>query len=217
MIRLVLADDHELVRAGIRALLERLPEIDVVAEAGDGRTAMSLIERHRPDLAILDITMPALNGLEIAARLPEVSPSTRVIVLSVHRNEPIVAKALRHGVSGYLLKESAATELAVAVRAVHRGSTYLSPVISMPVVHGYLRDLEAGGDADPLAELTTRQREVLQLVAEGRANRDIASLLGISVKTVEAHRSHIMERLDVHDLPTLVRLAARAGLIPSDD
>jgi len=211
--RLILADDHTLVRAGIRALLERLPEVTIVAETGDGREALELIEEHRPDLALLDITMPGLNGLEIAARVSGVSPATKVLVLSVHAGEPFVAKALRAGVSGYLLKDAAATELTLALDAIGRGETYLSPAISMQVVEGYLQNLSRGDDTDPLAGLTVRQRETLQLVAEGRTNREIAELLGVSVKTVEAHRAQLMERLDIHDVAGLVRLAIRAGLI----
>jgi DNA-binding NarL/FixJ family response regulator len=190
--RLILADDHALVRAGIRALLERLPDVTVVAETGDGREALQLIEQHRPDLALLDITMPGMNGLEIAARVSGVSPSTKILVLSVHAGEPFVAKALRAGVSGYLLKDSAATELTLAVNAISRGETYLSPAISMQVVEGYVRSLADNADTDPLAILTGRQRETLQLIAEGRATREIAELLGVSVKTVEAHRAQLM-------------------------
>lgn len=211
--KLVLADDHALVRAGIRALLERLPDTTILAETGDGREALELIEHHRPDLALLDISMPGLNGLEVAARVSGVSPRTRILVLSVHADGPFVAKALRAGVAGYLLKDSAATELGVAVGAIERGETYLSPAISMQVVQGYLRHLEAGAEADPLAELTARQREVLQLIAEGRATREIAEILDVSVKTVEAHRAQLMERLGIRDVPGLVRLAIRERLV----
>ena len=211
--RLILADDHTLVRAGIRALLERLPDVTIVAETGNGREALELIGQHRPDLALLDITMPGLNGLEIAARVSDISPATKILVLSVHAGEPFVARALRAGVSGYLLKVAAATELTLAHDAIGRGETYLSPAISMQVVEGYLQNLSRGDETDPLACLTVRQRETLQLIVEGRTNREVAELLGVSVKTVEAHRAQLMERLDIRDVAGLVRLAIRAGLI----
>lgn len=211
--RLILADDHTLVRAGIRALLERLPDVTIVAETGNGREALELIGQHRPDLALLDITMPGLNGLEIAARVSDISPATKILVLSVHAGEPFVARALRAGVSGYLLKDAAATELTLALDAIGRGETYLSPAISMQVVEGYLQNLSRGDETDPLACLTVRQRETLQLIVEGRTNREVAELLGVSVKTVEAHRAQLMERLDIRDVAGLVRLAIRAGLI----
>ena len=216
MMRIVLADDHALIRTGIRALLEKLPDLSIVAETGDGREALDLIERHRPDLALLDITMPGMNGLEIAERISGVSPKTKILVLSVHADERFVAKALRAGVSGYLLKDSAATELTSAVGAVGRGETYLSPAVSSKVVEGYLRHLDKGGGDDPLAGLTARQREILQLIAEGRTNRQIAEVIGVTVKTVEAHRAQLMERLDIRDVPGLVRLAIRAGLVPPE-
>jgi len=209
--RVLLADDHTLVRAGIRALLENLDGVTVVAETGDGRQAVELIERHRPDVALLDITIPGLNGLEIAARVAKISPRTRTVMLSMHSGEPFVAKALRAGVSGYLLKDSAATELAVALHAVSRGETYLSPAISKTVVDGFLRSGDQ--EPDPLAVLTQRQRETLQLIAEGRSTKEIAHTLGVSVKTAETHRAQLMDRLDIHDVAGLVRLAVRAGLI----
>jgi len=214
--RLILADDHTLVRAGIRALLDRIDGIETVAETGDGRAALELIEKHRPDLALLDISMPGLNGLEVATRIPSASPSTRVLLLSVHATESFVAKALRAGVAGYLLKDSAATELELAIRAVAGGKTYLSPAISMRVVEGYLQNLEAGRPTDALATVSVRQREILQLVAEGKTTREIAGLLDISVKTVEGHRAQLMDRLDIRDVPGLVRLAIREGLVSLD-
>jgi DNA-binding NarL/FixJ family response regulator len=212
--RVILADDHTLVRAGIRALVENLEGVTVVGETGDGREALELVERHRPDVLLLDITLPGLNGLEIAERTTRSSPSTRIVILSVHANEAYVAQALRAGVAAYLLKDAAATELALALRAVGRGETYLSPSISKQVVEGFLRnpDLAPG----LLAGLTSRQREILQLVAEGRSTKEIAALLDISVKTVETHRTQLMERLGIHDVAGLVRLAIREGLISPD-
>ncbi|MCU0223983.1 MAG: response regulator transcription factor [Acidobacteria bacterium] len=212
--KVILADDHHLVRSGIRALLESITGVLVVAEAGDGREALELIERHRPDVALLDITMPGLNGLEVAARVRESSPRTRVVVLSMHAGETYVAQALRAGVAGYLLKDSAASDLQVALEAVGRGGTFLSPSISQQVVSSYLRgELPA---ADPLGGLSPRQREVLQLIAEGRSTKEIAADLELSIKTVETHRAQIMERLGIHDVPGLVRFAIRSGLISSE-
>jgi DNA-binding NarL/FixJ family response regulator len=209
--RIVLADDHAVVRKGIRAVLAALPGVEVVAEAGDGREALALIEQHRPDIAVLDVTMPGLNGLEVAARVPKSAPGTKVVILSMHAGEAYVAQALRAGVAGYLLKDAADDELPTAIKVVSRGDVYLSPKISTQVVERYVQ--AGSAQPDPLAGLTTRQREILQLVAEGKSSKEIASLLELSVKTVESHRSQIMERLGVHDLTGLVRFAIRVGLV----
>ncbi len=212
-VRILLADDHTLVRAGIRSLLESVAGIEVVAESGDGREALELIARHRPDVALLDIGMPGLSGLEVAKRAAQESPRTRVIILSMHGDPIYVRQALRAGVSGYLLKGAAVAELPLAVQSVMRGETYLTPRISQTVVDGFLRD--TGQEADPLEGLTGRQREILQLIAEGKSTKEIAHLLDLSAKTVETHRVRIMERLDIHDVPGLVRFAIRAGLVSS--
>jgi DNA-binding NarL/FixJ family response regulator len=212
--RVILADDHTLFRAGIKSILERVGGVEVVAESGDGRDALAMVEKHRPDVALLDITMPGLNGLEVAARVAGVSPKTRVVILSMHANEGYVAQALRAGVAGYLLKDAAARDLESALKTVLRGDTYLSPSISKQVVEMFLRSDEPA--ADPLGGLTARQREILQLIAEGRSTKEIAADLGVSVKTVETHRAQLMERLDIHDIPGLVRFAIRAGLVSSD-
>jgi len=212
--RVLLADDHTLFREGLRALLERRAEFQVIGEAGDGREALDLIDRIRPDVAILDISMPHLSGLEVAARAQRASPSTRVVILTMHAGESYVAHALRAGVAGYLLKESAAAELETALSAVMRGEIYLSPSISRHVVEGFLHT--GKGEAHPLAGLTPRQREILQLVAEGKANKEIATALGLALKTVEAHRAQLMERLGIHDVPGLVKLALRAGLVGAE-
>jgi len=212
--RVTLADDHTLFRAGIKSLLERVGGVDVVAESGDGRDALAMVEKHRPDVALLDITMPGLNGLEVAGRVAGVSPKTRVVILSMHANEGYVAQALRAGVAGYLLKDAASRDLESALKTVLRGDTYLSPSISKQVVEMFLRSDEP--TADPLSGLTARQREILQLIAEGRSTKEIAADLGVSVKTVETHRAQLMERLDIHDIPGLVRFAIRAGLVSSD-
>lgn len=209
--RVLLADDHHLVRTGIRMLLEKIGDVQIIAETGDGREALELIDRHRPDVALLDITMPGLNGLEVAARVTKSGARTRIVILSMHADEGYVAQALRAGVAGYLLKDAVATELRLALAAVSRGETYLSPAISTKVVEGFLRGEKV--EADPLAALTERQREILQLIAEGRSTKEIAAELDVSVKTVETHRAHIMERLDIYDVAGLVRFAIRTGLV----
>jgi DNA-binding NarL/FixJ family response regulator len=214
-IRILLADDHHLVRAGIRSLLEGLPDIEVVAETGDGRDAIELVRTHGPDLVLMDIAMGGMNGLEATARLLKEFPQLHIIILSMHANEEYVRQALHAGAAGYLLKDAATTELEVAVRAVARGETYLSPAISRHVIGEYL-----GGRGEPaagqLAQLTARQREVLQLIAEGKTTKQIAGLLDVSVKTAETHRAQLMERLGIRDVPGLVRFAIRNGLVHID-
>jgi DNA-binding NarL/FixJ family response regulator len=209
--RVLLADDHTLVRAGIRALLAAIPGVEIVGEADDGQRALALIVETRPDVALVDISMPGLNGLDLAARVAHDAPQTRVALLTMHGTPAHVAQALRAGVKGYLLKDGAADELPLLLRAVMRGETYLSPAISRHVVDGFL-----GRDASPARAddgLTPRQREILQLVAEGKSTKDVARLLDLSVKTVEAHRGQIMQRLEIHDLASLVRYAIRTGLV----
>jgi DNA-binding NarL/FixJ family response regulator len=210
-IRVLLADDHTLVRAGLRSLLQGLSGVEVVGEAGDGHEAVRLAETLHPEVVLLDIGMPGLNGLEAARRLGTASPSTRVLILSMHNAEEYVLRALRSGCAGYLLKGSAVSELEIAVRAVARGDIYLSPAVSKQVVDDYV--VRTRGGAEPLDALTSRQREILQLVAEGHTSKTIAHRLGLSFKTVEAHRAQIMERLDIHDLAGLVRFAVRVGLV----
>jgi DNA-binding NarL/FixJ family response regulator len=213
-IRVLLADDHNLVRAGLRALLQSLEGVQVVAEASHGREATDLVATHRPDVVLMDIGMPELNGLEATARIIRDFPATRVIILSMHKNEEYVLKALRAGAAGYLIKDAGTAELETAVRAVARGETYLSPAVSKHVVGDYLR--RVGGDERPLDQLTARQREVLQLLAEGHSTQNIAQTLNISAKTVEAHRAQLMKRLGIHDLAGLVRYAIRTGLVNPD-
>lgn len=210
-IRVLLADDHTLLRAGIRGLLERLQGVEVVGEAGDGHEALRLAESLQPDVVLLDVTMPGLNGLEVSGRLAALDASIRVLILSMHTSEEYVLRALRAGCAGYLLKDSAVSELEVAVRAVARGETYLSPAVSKRVVDEYVS--RTGGAADPLDALTPRQREILQLAAEGHSSKQIAQRLGLSTRTVEAHRAQLMDRLDLHDVAGLVRFAVRVGLV----
>lgn len=210
-VRILLVDDHTLVRAGIRSLLEAAGGLEVVAESGDGREALELIGKLRPDVALLDIGIPGLSGLEVARRAAQESPKTKVIILSMHADPAYVRQAMRAGVAGYLLKGASVVELPFAVQSVLRGETYLSPRISQTVVEGFLR--EGQDQPDLLEGLTDRQREILQLIAEGRSTKEIAHALDLSVKTVETHRARIMERLNIHDVPGLVRFAIRSGLI----
>jgi DNA-binding NarL/FixJ family response regulator len=211
-IRILLADDHTLVRAGIRSLLESLPDVEIVGESEDGREAVDLVEKHSPDIAVLDIGMPGLNGIEAARRISATSTRTRIVMLSMHTEPTYVRQALEAGASGYLLKSAAASELPLAIRSVMRGETYLTPRVSQEVVRGYLRPSE-DASPQPLAGLTGRQREILQLVAEGQSTKEIAHRLNVSIKTVETHRQRLMDRLDIHDVPGLVRFAIRAGIV----
>lgn len=210
-IRLLLAEDHTLMRAGIRALLEGLPNVEVVGEASTGPEALTLASLARPDVVLLDISMPELNGLEVTARLAKDDPGLRVIILSMHTDPVYVRRAFQAGAIGYLVKGADVPELSLAIRAAMRGESYLSPAISRDVVGEYCR--QGAGVAAEVDVLTSRQREILQLVAEGNSTKDIARMLELSVKTVEAHRSEIMARLDIHDVTGLVRFAVRHGLV----
>jgi len=210
-IRVLLADDHTLVRAGLRGLLEGIAGVEVVGEAEDGHEVVRLAGELHPDVVLLDIGMPGLNGLDAAAQLVKMDDRMRVLILSMHNAEEYVLRALRAGCAGYLLKRSAVSELEIAVRAVARGETYLSPRVSKQIVDDYVG--RTRGSADPLEALTPRQREILQLVAEGHTSKEIAERLQLSFKTVEAHRAQIMERLNLQDVTGLVRFAVRVGLI----
>lgn len=213
-IRVLLADDHRLVRAGLRALLHSLEGVQVVAEAGNGYEALQLTEQHQPDVAIMDIGMEGLNGLEAAARMTKFTPAPRIIILSMHANEEYVRRSLQAGAAGYLLKGAEPAELELALQAVMRGETYLTPAVSKQVVQDYLQG--HGVKPDPLRDLTSRQREVLQLIAEGHSTKEIAYKLGLSIKTVETHRGELMNRLNIHDVAGLVRYAIRTGLVAPD-
>ena len=214
-ISILLADDHTLVRAGIRALIEQLPAVKVVGEAKDGREALRLVKEHKPDLILMDVAMPGLNGLEATARVSKEFPDVRVIILSMYANEEYVREAINAGAAGYLVKRSAATELERAITAVARGEKYFSPLVSAHVNRD--REGHVSADRASIDRLTPRQREILQLVAERHNTKDIAGILSISIKTVETHRAQLMERLDIHDVPGLVRFALRAGLVSLDE
>ncbi len=213
-VRIVLADDHALVRSGIRALCELLDGVTVVAEADDGNQVLEMVRAHHPDIVLMDIAMKMLNGLEATAQIKRESPQVSVIILSMHAADDYVLHALKAGASGYVLKDSAVHEIEAAITAVMRGEVYLCPQISGLVVRRYLQ--HAGAVEGPLGALTPRQREILQLIAEGHSTKDIGFRLGLSVKTAEAHRTQIMERLDIHDIAGLVRFAIRTGLVSSD-
>ena len=212
--RVLLADDHALVRAGIRALLEKIPNVEVVGEAGTGREALELVRSQLPNIILMDIAMTELGGLEALPRITKDFPSVKVIILSAHASEEYVIRALREGASGYMLKDSATTELELAINSVIHGKIYLSPSISRTVIDDYLE--RVGGAVSPLEQLTSRQREILQLIAEGKNAKEIAADLDISIKTVESHRLQLMDRLNIHDIPGLVRYAIRNGLVSAE-
>ena len=214
-VRVLLADDHALVRAGIRALLEKLPWVEVVGEAGDGRELLELVRQQQPDVVLMDISMPGLNGLEAAARMAREFTKVRVIILSMHHNEEYYWRALKAGASGYLLKKAASAELETALLRVVQGDIYLSHEISTRL----LKKFPLHGMIDrksPLEQLTGRQREILQLIAEGQNTKEIGDILKVSPKTVEYHRMKLMNCLNLHDIPSLVRFALRVGLLPQE-
>ena len=210
-LRVVIVEDHALVRAGMRALLQKIEGVEVVSDVGDGWEAVKSVQTDAPDLVLMDIAMPGLNGLDATLRIIKESPTTRVILLSMHANEEYFQQALEVGASGYLLKGAELAELELALRTVARGETYLTPAVAKYSIKAYREKSE--GPSGPLMKLSMRQREILQLIAEGQTTKDIAQRLNLSVKTVETHRSQLMERLDIHDVPGLVRFAMRVGLI----
>jgi DNA-binding NarL/FixJ family response regulator len=213
-IRVLLADDHPIVRTGIKTILNDLAGVEVVAEAQDGREALQRIAQTRPDVVLMDIGMKHLNGLETTSRVTADFPGVRVLILSGHANEEYVWQALRAGAVGYLLKDAPPEEIEQALRAAVRGETYLTKAASGKTVADFIA--RGGTERSALELLTPRQREILQLLAEGRTAKEMARLLGISAKTVETHRAQLMERLDIHDVPGLVRFAIRVGLIQAD-
>ena len=213
-IRVMLADDHALFRAGIRSLLETIEGVEIVGEARDGHEALRMVAERSPDVLLLDVGLPELNGIEVAERLRE-SSGTRVLILSMFANEEFVLRSLRAGAVGYLLKDSTVVELAAALRSVADGGSYLSPAVSGHVLAAYVRRVGEQG-VPPEPTLTRRQREVLQLIAEGHGTKEIAARLNLSAKTVETHRAQLMERLGIHDVAGLVRYAIRSGIVSAD-
>lgn len=203
-----------MVREGIRALVEKLPGVSVIGEAKDGREAVRLAREYKPDLILMDIAMPGLNGLEATSRISKEIPKTKIIILSMYANEEYVREAIRAGAAGYLVKRGAAVELELAITSVTRGEAYFSPLVSTKVPRNRSGNLD---NRASIERLTSRQREILQMIAEGHSTKDIAAILNISIKTVETHRAQLMERLDIHDVPGLVRFAIRAGLVSLDE
>lgn len=212
--RVVLADDHSLVRAGIRALLASISDVEIVGEASNGAQVLDLLKTSPPDILLTDIAMEGMSGLEAAARVAKEFPDVRVIILSMYANEEYVCQAIQAGAAGYLLKDAEPDELERALRVVAAGGTYLTPAVSKHVIADYMR--RVSGDKAPPEPLTPRQREILRLIAEGKATKEIAAILGISTKTVETHRAQLMERLDIHEVAGLVRYALRAGIVKLD-
>jgi len=217
MIRVIVADDHHLVRQGICALLEKADDIKVVGEAADGHEAIELVERLVPDVLVMDIAMPRLDGVQATERVRTLDVATQVVILSMYADKTLVRRVLQSGARGYLLKRSVMEELLLAVRAASQGETYLNPEIFKPILNGFLA-FHAGAEEPELVDrLTPREREVLQLIAEGHTNNAIAQTLQVSVKTVEKHRSNLMSKLDVHDVAGLVRVAVKHGLVFLDE
>ena len=212
-LRILLADDHTIVRQGIRKIVEDQPDWEVVAEAGDGREAVRQALELKPDIALLDIGMPLLNGIEAAAQITRRAPAVRVVILSMHPNEAYITRALQAGAKGYLLKDSADTDLIRALTLVSQGKSFFSPAVTKVMLDDYLRHLATRGVVDRYESLSEREREIFQLIAEGRSNKEIADLLFVSPNTIETHRAHIMEKLDVHSAVELVLFAVRRGLI----
>jgi len=212
-VRIVLADDHTVMRSGLRLLLERQPNLQVVGEAADGRQAVALSETAHPDVVIMDIAMPNLSGIEATRQIMSKNPKTAIAILSMHSDESYVIRALKAGARAYLLKDSAEADLLAAVRALTEGKSFFSPAISKILVEDYMRQLESRGAEDTYELLTTREREILQLLAEGKTNKDVANMLNLSLYTVETHRTHILQKLNLHSVPELILYAVRKGII----
>jgi two-component system response regulator NreC len=212
-IRILLADDHTVMRRGIRLLLESQPEFSVVAEASDGRQAVQQAEETQPDVAVVDIAMPNLSGIEAAQRIVTALPNTAIVILSMHSDEGYVLRALKAGAKGYLLKDSAEGDLIEAIKAVHQGKTFFSPEISKMLVEDYVREIRTRGAEDSYDLLTPREREILQLLAERKSNKEIALALNLSPYTIETHRRNLQEKLNLHSLAELILYAVRKGVI----
>lgn len=212
-IRILLADDHTVVRDGLRALIEKQPDMEVVAEAGDGRVCIQMTEQHKPDVVLLDVAMPEMNGIEAARRIVASHPSTGVVMLSMHQDESYVLRSLKAGARGYLLKDSPREDVLDAIRAGAEGRSFLSRKVSALLQEDYVRQLESRGLEDSYELLTGREREILQLLAEGKVNKEVANLLNISLTTVETHRGHILQKLGLHSTGDLILYAVRKRII----
>lgn len=216
-IRVLLAEDHTIVRKGLRSLLDAERDTEVVGEAEDGRKAIQLVEKLCPDVVLMDISMPGLNGLEATRQITKRFPEVKVLILTVHSDEEYIRQVLSAGASGYLVKQAAPSELASAIRAAYQGDFFPSPSISRELIEDYTRQAEAMSENDSLLALTDREREVLQLIAEGHSNRQIAEILHISVKTVETHRAHLTDKLGIRSAAELTKYALRKGVISLDE
>lgn len=219
MISVLIVDDHTLIRFGIKALLEKVPDIRIIGEADDGYEALRLIKELQPDVVLMDISIPGLNGLEVTIKAKRAFPKVRVIILSMHTSEEYVMQALKSGVVGYVVKDATTIEVELAIRSAMKGGTFISPMVSSKIVKDYVGRLSNSvvekEHEGPFYALTSRQREILQLIAEGYSTKEIAKKLSLSINTVDVHRANIMERLDIHDLAGLVRYAINTGLIDS--
>lgn len=213
MIRIILSEDHAVMRRGLRLILQEQPDFEVVGEASDGREAVALAENLKPDVAVLDITMPNLNGIEAAKLISVKQLGTSIVMLSMHADESFVLRALKAGARAYVLKDARENDLISAIRLVFEGKSFFSPAVSRTLVEDYVRQLQDKDIEDSYELLTLREREVLQLVAEGKTNKDIASMLNLSLYTIETHRSNILEKLNLHSVPELILYAVRKGVI----
>ena len=214
-ISVLLADDHRLLREGIRSLLEKAGDIEVVGEASDGGEAVAKAQALSPDVVLMDITMPGINGLEATRQIKSFKPNTKVLILSMHESNQYISQFLRSGASGYVLKDSAASELVGAIQAVFQGDAFLYPSIARKLLEEYMQKVQSGEESESYDGLTSREREILKMIAEGRSNKEIADTLSLSVRTVQAHRANLMAKLHMHDRTELVRYAIRKGLIPA--
>jgi two-component system, NarL family, response regulator NreC len=212
-IRILLADDHTVVRDGLRALLEREPDMAIVAEAADGRESVQLAEEQSPDVVVMDLAMPVMNGMEATRRILAANPRVAVVILSMHQDESYILGSLHAGAKGYLLKDSMRKELVEAIRAVSQGRSFFTRKVSRLLKEDYMMQLQQRGLGDTYEMLTDREREVLQLIAEGRTNKEVAGMLGIGLTTVETHRMHILQKLGLHSVPELILYAVRKGII----
>ncbi len=212
-VRILLADDHNIIRDGLRALLERHSDMAVVGEAADGRETVRLAGEIHPDVVVMDLAMPVMNGVEATRRIVQDYPKTHVVILSMHSDESYVLRSLRAGAKGYLLKDSAQADLIAAIRHVSQGRSFFSPKVSRLLHEDYINDLKTRGKDDSYELLSDREREILQMIGEGRSNKDVANLLNISLYTVETHRSHILQKLNLHSIPELILYAVRKGIV----